>query len=50
MTIEPRTAVAAAIVVHDERVLLVRRRVAEGALWHGLFGSEQNHLDRALLS
>ncbi|WP_249938360.1 NUDIX hydrolase [Streptomyces mirabilis] len=32
MTIEAQTAVAAAIVVEDERVLLVRRRVAEGAL------------------
>jgi 8-oxo-dGTP diphosphatase len=28
----PKAAVSAAIVVHDNRVLLVRRRVAEGAL------------------
>ncbi|MFE2527279.1 NUDIX hydrolase [Streptomyces sp. NPDC059382] len=32
MTIEARRAVAAAVVVLDHRVLLVRRRVAEGAL------------------
>ncbi|MFJ1550688.1 NUDIX hydrolase [Streptomyces sp. NPDC088246] len=32
VTIEAQTAVAAAIVVQDERVLLVRRRVAEGVL------------------
>ncbi|RDV48608.1 MULTISPECIES: NUDIX hydrolase [unclassified Streptomyces] len=32
VTIEPQPAVAAAIVVRDERVLLVRRRVAEGVL------------------
>ncbi|MFG2629702.1 NUDIX hydrolase [Streptomyces sp. NPDC048473] len=30
--IEPQTAVAAAVVVQDSRVLLVRRRIAEGAL------------------
>ena len=29
---EPRPVIAAAVIVHDGRVLLVRRRVAEGAL------------------
>lgn len=32
MTVEAQRAVAAAVVVRGERVLLVRRRVAEGAL------------------
>lgn len=32
MTIEAATAVAAAVIVQGGRVLLVRRRVAEGAL------------------
>ncbi|MFD5886439.1 NUDIX hydrolase [Streptomyces sp. NPDC060334] len=32
MTIEAQRAVAAAVIVVDQRVLLVRRRVAEGAL------------------
>ncbi|WP_435883866.1 NUDIX domain-containing protein [Streptomyces tanashiensis] len=32
MTTDAKRAIAAAVVVHDERVLLVRRRVAEGAL------------------
>jgi 8-oxo-dGTP diphosphatase len=32
VTIEAHTAVAAAVVVQDGRVLLVRRRIAEGAL------------------
>lgn len=32
MTIEVQRAVAAAVVVHGERVLLIRRRVAEDAL------------------
>ncbi|MFG2631033.1 NUDIX hydrolase [Streptomyces sp. NPDC048473] len=32
VTIEAQTAVAAAVVVQDGRVLLVRRRIAEGAL------------------
>ncbi|MFD3792485.1 NUDIX hydrolase [Streptomyces cyaneofuscatus] len=53
MTTEVNPAVAAAVVVHDGRVLLVRRRVSEGALlWQfpaGKIESDETAREAAVL-